>query len=102
MSEEAPRYWIALPADNAGNSPLPHAVIEGHVIQGGTHPDGHWANPAFTALVFTGPPEILQHEGMYTHLYGGFAEVEGPARMLSAEEWMQLARSAGWKESRPR
>lgn len=86
------KFYVELPADKYGNTAtaLPHAVIEGRIVQGG--PDAHpFTNPARKALLFTAPAELAaQWPGMYTDLYGGYAEVEGPARMLTRDEWRHL------------
>lgn len=84
------RFYVELPAEEGGCIALPAAVIEGRIVQGGpgVHP---FTNPARQALLFDGPPEITaRHSGMYTDSYGGYAEVEGPARMLSLEEYDAL------------
>jgi hypothetical protein len=84
-------FYVELDADEYGNTALPHAVLEGTIVQGGpaSYP---YTNPSRRALLITGPPELTRHAGMYTDSYGGFAEVPGPARMITSEERAQLAR----------
>lgn len=87
-------FYIELPGDEGGNTALPWAVIEGRLVQGGTPEAGHFSNPGRQALLFDGPAEITRHwPGMYTDAYGGYAEVDGPARMLSREQWTALVAS---------
>ena len=84
MSET--RFYIELPGDEYGNTALPKAVVEGRIVQGGT--EAGFSNPARMALLITAPPEVASRwPGMYTDTYGGYAEVEGPARMLSRDEY---------------
>jgi hypothetical protein len=84
------RFYVELPAEEGGCTALAPAVIEGRIIQGG--PEAHpFTNPARQALLFDGPPEVTaRHSGMYVDAYGGYAEVEGPARMLSPAEYEAL------------
>lgn len=87
------KFYVELPADEGGNTALHPAVIEGRIVQGGTPEAGYFSNPDRKALLFTAPAEIARHEGMYTDAYGGYAEVEGPARMLSHDEYTALVES---------
>ena len=91
MTETA--FYVELPADDDGNTALPLAVIEGRIVQGGTPEAGHFSNPARKALLFAAPPEVARHGGIYVDAYGGYAEVAGPARMLSREEYDALIES---------
>ena len=85
------RFYVELPGDEYGNTALPRAVIEGWIVQGGTPEAGYFSNPGRKALLFTAPAEITRtHDGVYVDAYGGWAEVEGPARMLSDEEYAAL------------
>ena len=91
MTETKTAFYIELPADEYGNTALPKAVIEGAIVQGGTPEAGHFSNPARKALLFTAPAELARkHGGVYVDAYGGYAETEGPARMLTREEWEAL------------
>jgi hypothetical protein len=86
------KFYVELPGDENGNTALPKAVIEGRIVQGGpgVHP---FTNPNRQALPFAGPPEIIARwPGMYVDAYGGYAEVDGPARMLSPREHNALVR----------
>lgn len=87
------RFYVELPAEDDGCTALPKAVIEGRIVQGG--PDVHpFTNPARQALLIDGPPGVAaRHQGLYADAFGGFAEVEGPARMLSLAEYDALVGS---------
>lgn len=89
-----PRFYVELPADEDGNTALRPAVIEGRIVQGGpgVHP---FTNPGRKAILFDAPAEVARHVGMYTDQYGGYAEVEGPARMLTEDEYDELIKSLG-------
>jgi hypothetical protein len=84
------RFYVELPADEYGNTSMDRAVIEGRIVQGG--PDAApFTSPARKALLFTAPADLAdRHGGQYVDAYGGYAEVEGPARMLSDEEYATL------------
>jgi hypothetical protein len=88
-------FYIELPGDESGNVMLPRAVFEGRIVQGG--PDQHpYTNPDRRALIITAPAEIARtHDGMYTDAYGGFAEVPGPARLLTRDEYEAVIASLG-------
>ena len=87
------RFYIELPGDEYGNTAMPRAVYEGQIVQGGTPEAGHFSNPARQVILFTAPADIAaQYKGMYTDAYGGYAEVEGPARLLSREEYTAIIR----------
>lgn len=88
------RFYIELPGDEDGNTAMHRAVIEGRIVQGGTPEAGFFSDPAKKALLFTAPEYARSHGGMYVDQYGGYAEVEGPARMLSDEEYDALLESA--------
>jgi len=92
------RFYVELHGDEHGNTALPTAVIEGRMVQGGT-PEAcsrYLSNPARPALLIDGPAEIAgRWTGVYADAYGGFAEVEGPARMLSRAEYDELIASLG-------
>lgn len=88
------RFYVELPADEDGNTSMHPAVIEGRIVQGGTPEAGSFSNPARKALLFTAPPELAgRYGGMYVDAYNGYAEVEGPARMLTREEYAALIES---------
>lgn len=92
MSET--RFYIELPGDEYGSTAIRPAVIEGRIVQGGTPEAGYFSNPDRKALLFAGPPEIAQTwDGMYVDAYGGYAETEGPARLLSRDEYRALIAS---------
>lgn len=80
------KYYIELPGDGNGNTSMPPAIIEGFIVQGGTAGTAHCSNPDRQALVIKAPSEVARYIAVYTDTYGGFAEVEGPARTLTMEE----------------
>lgn len=85
-------FYVELPGDEYGNTAMPTAVFEGEIVQGGTPEAGYYSDPDRQALIITGPPEI-RHDGMYLDSYGGFAETDGPARLLSRQEWKAVIAS---------
>lgn len=81
MSET--RFYIELPADEYGNTAYPKAVVEGVLAQ-----DQDSGRPRLT---FAAPAEIVSRwPSVYADGFGGYAETEGPARMLSHEEYEAL------------
>ena len=93
MSIGMKRFYIELPMEEDGCTAIRPAVIEGMIVQGGTPEAGAFDNPAREALLFSAPAEIAsRHSGMYTDAFGGYAEVEGPARLLTPEEYEALIR----------
>ena len=88
MTAAETKFYVELHGDEYGNTALPTAVIEGRIVQGGTPEAGSFSNPDRKALLFSGPAEIASHwPGMYVDAYGGYAEVDGPARMLTRSEY---------------
>lgn len=88
-------FYIELPADENGNTAMPAAVIEATVIQGGDPGCGPLTNRGRPGLIITGPPEIASRwPYFYADAYGGYAEAEGPTRMLTREEHAALAAAA--------
>jgi hypothetical protein len=88
-------FYVELPADEYGNVSMPRAVVEAHIEPGRseTNPLG---NPDRQLMVAVAPPEIAQRwPSWYTDAHGGWAEVEGPARLLSREEWAALISAKG-------
>lgn len=81
MTETA--FYVELPADEYGNTALPTAVIEARLAQ-----DETAGRPKLTILA---PAEIAQRwPTRYADFYNGYAETEGPARMLNREEYGAL------------
>ena len=77
------RFYVELPADEYGNTALPPAVIEAELAQ-----DAEARRPKLTILA---PAEIAQNwPTRYADFYNGYAETEGPARMLNREEYDAL------------
>ena len=77
------KFYVELPADEYGNTSMPTAVVEARVVHG---IPARWPgkNPDRPGMIATGPPEIVSRwPHWYADAYGGWAEVEGPARMLS-------------------
>lgn len=72
MSQPEIRFYIELPVDEEGNTAYGFAVFAGYVEDG-------------RLLRITGPAES-RHMGSRVH-YSGFAEVPGPARMLTVAEY---------------
>jgi hypothetical protein len=87
-----PKFYVELPGDEYGNTAMRPAVIQGRIVQGSpeTRP---FSNPAREVLMIDGPPDLVMHLGMYTDSFGGFAEVPGPARVLTKSEYDALIRS---------
>lgn len=85
-----PKFYVELLAEADACTFLPKAVFEGRIVQGG--PEVHpFTSPARQAFLIDGPAEVAsRHRGLYADLCGGFAEVKGPARMLSLEEYDAL------------
>lgn len=79
-------FYVELPADEHGNTSMPRAVVEARIVQGG--PDQPpLTNPRRPAMFASAPAEIVQRwPCWYEDAYGGWAEVEGPARLLTDEE----------------
>lgn len=82
------KFYVELPADEYGNIALPRAVIEGRIVQGDA--------PGRPVFLIDGPPEVVPWSGYRAGMWGGYAEVEGPARMLSREEYDALIGSLGY------
>ena len=82
MTAAEPKFYIELPADKYGNTGRARAVVEASVIQDGPH----------QRMIPVAPPHFTGKwpGGWYTDIYGGYAEVEGPARMLSDDEYDAL------------
>jgi hypothetical protein len=78
--ETQPKFYIELPADEHGNTAMLPAVYEGTIVQGA----------GYRKIIFHAPEYALRHKDMRLDSYGGYAEVEGPARMLTHEEWSKL------------
>jgi hypothetical protein len=82
-------FWIELPAGPGECLSLPPAVAEGEMVRGA--PEHHpFTNPRRQAIIFSAPPEMARHEGQYADDSGGWAQVPGPARMLTREEHSAL------------
>jgi hypothetical protein len=93
MPDTKTKFYIELPADKYGNVSLPVAVIQGRIVQGGTPEasERHFTNPDRQVLLFDAPAEITSRwAGVYTDAYGGYAETEGPARMLTRMEYHHI------------
>lgn len=90
-------FYIPLPEFPGGCPPI-WFVVEGRLAQGGT-PEAntrHLSNPNRPVLLFDGPPEaVAKYGGFYTDMFGGWAEIEGPARKLEGTEYDRLVRKAG-------
>ena len=93
------RFYIQLPDEPGGFSGLPPAVIEARLVPGGSPGTGTLSDPARQVLLFLAPPEVaIKHRASYADADGGFAEVDGPARILSTDEWIAaVARAADAK-----
>jgi hypothetical protein len=78
-------FYIELPADEFGNTSMPRCVFEASI-------DNDHGRPLMT---ITAPPEMIKYAGMYADTYGGVAEVPGPARMLSRDEWKSIIERLG-------
>ena len=76
------RFYVELPADEYGNTAYSQAVIEGSVAE--------HASLGCQLMLITAPPALVKHSGQRLNAYGGWAEVEGPARMLTPQEWEAL------------
>ena len=83
-------FYVELP-DRNGNTTMPLAVVEARMFQGG--PDTHpLTNPDRPAMVPSAPAELVSRwpGGWYADAYQGWAEVPGPARMLTRPEYEAL------------
>lgn len=76
------RFYVELPADDQGNVALPHAVMEGRMVPHDV--------PGRVRFLIVAPPEVVPWSGYRADMWGGYAEVEGPARMLTREEHAAL------------
>jgi hypothetical protein len=91
MTTTETRFYVELPADEYGNTAWPVAVIEARILPPGSPEAGPLANPDRPKMLIAGPAEIVSRwPSCYADRYDGFAEVEGPARMLSREEYDAL------------
>ncbi len=81
-STKSTKFFIELPADERGNTGMMSAVVEGTLIE----------ENGREKLVPVAPEEFVQGwpNGWYRDGYGGWAEIEGPARLLSYEEHKAL------------
>jgi hypothetical protein len=75
-------FYVELPADKDGNTYYTKAVIEGRIV-----PGEYGAN-----LMIYAPAEVARKWPSVRAW--GFAETEGPARLLTRPEWETLIRSA--------
>jgi len=81
MNDTGTKFYVELPADEYGNTALPTAVIQATIAQ-------HHGRPRLTILA---PAEIAQKwPTRYADFYKGYAETEGPARLLSREDYDAL------------
>jgi hypothetical protein len=85
------KFWIELPGDKYGHvGKLPRAVVEARWYDRASDFSPS-KNPGRPYLVCAAPAEIAQKwPGWYADDKGGWAEVEGPARLLTYEEWEAL------------
>jgi hypothetical protein len=72
------KFYVELPVDKYGNTAHRKAVVEAYFEDGRLIP----VAPHYHA---TGWPNGLSD-------FGGWKEVEGPARMLEQEEWKRLTK----------
>lgn len=88
-------FYVELPGDGDGNTALPLAVVEADIVQGG--PDQRpYGNPARRAIIFSAPADYAAAwGGMYVDAYGGYAEVPGPARLLTRDEYDEIIAGLG-------
>lgn len=85
------KFYIELPADEYGNTACTPAVIAARYYPAGREPLRPMDNTERPYMTVTGPPEFAaKWPSMYADSYGGFAETEGPARMLSRNEWKTI------------
>lgn len=77
-------FWVARPSDEYGNTSYTPAVIEGEIIErlGG-----------FTSIKVIAPPEFRDKWPTVSEDF--FMETEGPARMLTRDEWKDVV---GWSD----
>ncbi len=86
-------FYIELPGDEYGNTAMPTAVVEARLVHG--VPD-EWPgkNPDRPGMIAIAPPKFVDTWGRwYEDGYGGWAEVEGPARILTRDEYEALLES---------
>ncbi|HET9969068.1 MAG TPA: hypothetical protein VFQ68_12615 [Streptosporangiaceae bacterium] len=99
MSSTETRFYIELPGDEYGNTAWPTAVIEAQVLPAGREPATKYDNTDRPRMIVTGPAEIASRwPSCYADQYGGFAETEGPARMLSRDEYNALLKGIRERE----
>lgn len=87
MPSDATRFFVELPADKDGNTAFPAAVIEARV-----EPDPRTGQELLFPVA-PGHHAKAMAGGWFVDAYGGWVECEGPARMLTHEEWAALIAS---------
>jgi hypothetical protein len=86
MSET--KFYIELPADEHGNTAYPPAVVEARYHPAGRVPLRPLDNTERPCMTVLAPREIASRwPSWYTDSYGGFTETEGPARILTRDEY---------------
>lgn len=83
------QFFVELPADEYGNTAYTMAVVEGEIVP--------WTYDSRRKnLVIIGPPEFRNKwPNLLMENYGGWKEVDGPARLIDREEWKRLT---GWTD----
>jgi hypothetical protein len=84
-------FYVELPDHDGNVAYLPYAVLEGRAYPGDQVPGRPGGNPNRTLLVFSAPAEFAaRHPSAPADAYAGFAEVPGPARLLTRQEYDDL------------
>lgn len=82
------KFYVELPADEYGNTAYSPAVVAAQYHPTGREPLRPLDNTKRPYMTVSGPPEFAARwPGFYEDSYGGWAETEGPARILSRDEW---------------
>lgn len=80
------KFYVELPVDEYGDTTMERAVVEAKL---------EWTKDSRDRLVPVAPRHFVANcpEGWYRDCFGGWAEVEGPARLLSFEQYQALITS---------
>jgi hypothetical protein len=87
-------FYIELPAYANACTAMPMAVYEARIVPGGSDEAPSYSNTERQVILFTAPEDIAErHLSMYVDSYGGYAEVDGPARTLTYDEYHDILAS---------
>lgn len=95
-------FYVELPAGEDGETSMPTAVVEAEFYPPGS--PSPLDNPARPGMIPVAPEQFTRRwpHGWYADSYGGWAETDGPARMLSREEYDTVIRQLRARTTPPR